>query len=168
MKAIVAVDKNWGIGYRGGLLLRIPDDMKRFRKITSGGVVIMGRTTFESLPGREPLKDRVNIVLSRDKSFRNEGVAICRTIDEMFQVLEMYKNLDKFLIGGESVYRQLLPHCNEALVTRMGHEFPADKHFPNLDSEKGWELVSASDEQDYNGISFKFIGYRNSKCWYYI
>jgi dihydrofolate reductase len=119
MKAIVAVDLNWGIGYQGKLLQRIPEDMKFFKAATTGKVVIMGRETFESLPGKEPLKDRVNIVLSRNQLFNNENVIICRSLTELF--VELKKRLwdDVFVIGGESIYIQLLPYCSEALLTRI-------------------------------------------------
>jgi len=92
MKAIAAVDLNWGIGYRGNLLERIPEDMKFFKQMTIGKVVIMGRKTFESLPGKEPLKDRVNIVLSKNEGFNNRKVTICRTLDELFCELEKYNS----------------------------------------------------------------------------
>jgi len=119
MKAIVAVDSNWGIGFRGNLLQRIPGDMKFFKQMTLNKVVIMGRETFESLPGKEPLKDRVNIVLSKNECFNNEKVTICRTLNELFCELEKYNSDEVFLIGGESIYTQLLPYCKEAYVTSI-------------------------------------------------
>ena len=119
MKAIVAVDLNWGIGYRGNLLQRIPEDMKFFKQMTLGKVVIMGRETFESLPGKEPLKDRINIVLSKDECFTNEKVTICRSLDELFYELKKYNSDDVFVIGGESIYTQLLPYCSEVYVTKI-------------------------------------------------
>ncbi|KUG02975.1 dihydrofolate reductase [hydrocarbon metagenome] len=163
MKAIVAVDLKWGIGCGGNLLQRIPEDMKYFRKITLGKVVIMGRETFESLPGQEPLKDRINIVLSKNKLFSNERVTICRSLDELFYELEKYNSDDVFVIGGELVYTQLLPFCNEVYVTKIENTYAADKHFPNLDEDQTWSLISAGNLQTYNNIQYKFVKYVNEK-----
>ncbi|WP_276624297.1 dihydrofolate reductase, partial [Syntrophomonas wolfei] len=145
MKAIVAVDLNWGIGYKGNLLQRIPEDMKFFQQMTLGKVLIMGRETFESLPGKEPLKDRINIVLSKNEEFNNEKVIICRTLTELFMELKKYDLDNVFVIGGESIYTQLLPYCTEAYVTRIENTYEADKYFINFDKIDDWELVSSSD-----------------------
>lgn len=161
MKAIVAVDLNWGIGYRGNLLLRIPDDMKFFKQMTLGKVVIMGRETFESLPGQEPLKDRINIVLSKSECFKNEKITICCSLDELFQELRKY-NLDEvFVIGGESVYAQLLPYCTEAYVTKIESKYVADKYFINLDKEEAWKIVSIGEMRSYNNTQYSFLKYVN-------
>jgi dihydrofolate reductase len=164
MKAIAAVDLNWGIGYRGNLLERIPEDMKFFKQMTLGKVVIMGRKTFESLPGKEPLKDRVNIVLSKNKGFNNQKVTICRTLDELFCELEKYNSDEVFLIGGESVYAQLLSFCTDAYVTRIENKYPADKHFIDLDKSKAWKLESTGNLQNYGNIKYKFSHYILSGC----
>lgn len=163
MKAIVAVDLNWGIGYRGNLLQRIPEDMKFFKQMTLGKVVIMGRETFESLPGKEPLKDRINIVLSKNKSFKNEKVIICRSLDELFHELAKCNSDDVFVIGGESIYAQLLPYCTEAYVTKIEKTYDADKYFINLDKDETWELVSTSELQTYQDLQYKFVKYVNDK-----
>ncbi|MCO1602633.1 dihydrofolate reductase [Desulfosporosinus nitroreducens] len=159
MKAIAAVDLNWGIGYRGNLLKRIPDDMKFFKQMTLGKVVIMGRETFESLPGQEPLKDRVNIVLSKNEHFNNEKVTLCRSLDELYSELEKYDTDDVFVVGGESVYSQLLAFCTEVYVTKIEEKYVADKYFVNLDKNKAWKLVSASNFKNYENIGFKFVKY---------
>lgn len=166
MKAIVAVDAKWGIGCRGNLLQWIPEDMNFFRKMTLGKIVIMGRTTYESLPGKAPLRDRINIVLSADTHFKNEKVTICRSLDELFRELKKYKRDDVFIIGGESVYTQLLPSCKEAYVTKIESEYPADKHFTNLANEAGWELVSASELKNFNSIEYRFLKYENQAIKY--
>ncbi len=165
MKAIVAVDSNWGIGYRGNLLQRIPADMKFFKQMTLGKVVVMGRETFESFPGQEPLKDRINIVLS--KTFVKEQVTVCHSLDELFAELKQYSGEDVFVIGGESVFSQLLPYCTEAFVTKIMHSYIADKHFRNLDKEAIWRLISESDLQTYKDIQFKFTRYVNGKVGIY-
>jgi dihydrofolate reductase len=135
--------------------------MKFFKAATTGKVVIMGRETFESLPGKEPLKDRVNIVLSRNQLFNNENVIICRSLTELF--VELKKRLwdDVFVIGGESIYIQLLPYCSEALVTRIEKKYNADKHFVNLDQDQKWEKTSKSGIKNYNNINFSFLKYIN-------
>lgn len=164
MKAIVAVDSNWGIGFRGNLLQRIPGDMKFFKQMTLGKVVIMGRETFESLPGKEPLKDRINIVLSKNERFRNEKITICRSLDELFKKLDKY-NLDNvFVIGGESIYDQLLSYCKEAYVTRIENKYVADKYFVNLDKDDRWKMVSSSNLESFNSIRYSFLNYENNQC----
>jgi len=163
MKAIVAVDLNWGIGCEGKLLHRIPEDMKFFKEMTLGKVVIMGRETFESFPGKEPLKNRINIVLSKNESFNNEKVTICRSLDELFHELEKYNSDDIFVIGGESIYSQLLTFCAEAYVTKIESKYVADKYFPDLDKKETWKLVFSSDSRSYNDIQYKFTKYENEK-----
>jgi len=159
MKAILSADLNWGIGYRGGLLQRIPEDMRFFRRMTLGRVVVMGRETFESLPGKEPLKDRINIVLTRNMSYKNEKAAICRSLDELFHELEKYDPEDVFVIGGESVYAQLLPYCTEVYLTRIENTYAADKHFTDLDKDLNWKLASTGELKTYNNIQFRFMKY---------
>ena len=164
MKVIVAVDLNWGIGYRGNLLQWIPEDMKFFKQMTLGKVVIMGRETFESLPGKEPLKDRVNIVLSKNDYFKNEKVTICRNLNELSYELEKYNSDDIFVIGGESIYSQLLSSCTEAYVTKIENKYVADKYFIDLDKSKRWKLLSTSNLQTYKDIHYKFAKYVLSGC----
>lgn len=162
MKAILSADLNWGIGNKGNLLQRVPEDMKRFKQMTIGKVVIMGRETLESLPGQRPLADRVNIVLSRNGQFDCEGLIVCRSLEELFQRIVSYPKGDVFVIGGESVYTQLLPFCSEAFVTRFEKEFEADRHFPNLDELENWVLVSKSEPSNFNGMSFRYLKYVNT------
>jgi dihydrofolate reductase len=159
MKAIVSVDLNWGIGYKGNLLQRIPEDMKNFRKLTLGKIVIMGRETFESLPGKEPLKDRINIVLSKSGNVDNENVILCRSLEELLCELEKYKTDDIFVIGGEAVYSQLLPFCDELYVTKIENRYTADKYFPDLDKIEEWKLVSESDIFEYKDLKFRYMIY---------
>jgi dihydrofolate reductase len=163
MKVIVSVDLNWGIGCGGRLLQRIPEDMKFFKQTTLGKVVIMGRETFESLPGKSPLIDRINIVLSRDKLFIDDRIVICRSLDEVFDIIEKYNTDDIYVIGGESIYIQFLPYCTEAYVTKIRNRYSADKHFPNLDEKKIWDLVSISNTKVYNNIEYNFLKYENSQ-----
>lgn len=161
MQAIVAVDLKWGIGCQGNLLQRIPEDMKFFKEKTIGKVVIMGRETFASLPGQQPLKDRINIVLSRNENYRNDQVLLCRSLEELFRELKKYDPQDLFVIGGEAVYTQLIPYCTDALVTKIENTYPADKYFPDLDRISSWHLAASGEPRTYNGITYSYLTYRN-------
>ncbi|NLL51403.1 MAG: dihydrofolate reductase [Peptococcaceae bacterium] len=159
MKIILSVDRNWGIGCQGQLLLRIPEDMKFFKQMTVGKVVVMGRGTFESLPGKQPLKDRTNIVLSSKMASRDDGLIICRTLESLLQELKKYKAEDIFVIGGEKVFHHLLPYCREAYITKIDNTFPADRFLLNLDESQDWKLVSQSEWKIYDGTQFCFVKY---------
>ncbi len=161
MKAIVAVDQNWGIGCQGKLLARIPADMRYFKQLTLGQTVIMGRETFLSLPGAEPLKDRINIVLCEDRQFSDKAIIICSSLDELFNKIKNYPSGEVFVIGGEMVYTELLPYCTEAYVTKIEKIYAADKHFPNLDDDSRWKLVGAGEPQSYHEIEYRFATYAN-------
>lgn len=160
MKTIVCVDNNWGIGSANDLLYHIPDDMKFFKEKTIGNVVVMGLATLKSFPGEAPLKDRVNIVLCDDKSFHRDDVIICDSLESLFTCLERYKTDSVYVIGGASVYAQLLPYCDTAYVTKVNDSKPADKYFPNLDENEDWVCVRESESFDYKGTEYKFTKYR--------
>lgn len=160
MKAIVCADRNWGIGNDGKLLVSIPSDMKHFRDTTIGHVVVMGRRTFDALPGRRPLSDRVNIVLSGDSNFHPEGVTVVRSKNELLEKLRPYHTDDIFIIGGTSVYELMLPYCSKVLVTRIDFAYQADCYFPNLDYMPEWEVSEESEEQTCFDIEFVFRTYR--------
>ncbi len=162
MKAIVAVDSNWGIGYKNELLQRIPEDMKFFKQTTLNKLLVMGRLTFESLPNKRPLKDRTNIVISRNKDFKSEGLEIYYSIDELLFNLKKYKLNDIFIIGGESVYKQFMPYCTQAYITKIYKSYTADKYFPNLDEDKSWQLQSKGPIKTYKDIKFQFTTYKNN------
>lgn len=159
MNLIVAVDRNWAIGKENKLLVSIPQDMKFFREQTTGKVVAMGRKTLESFPGGQPLKNRVNIVLTSDPEYHVNGVIAVHTIKEMMEELKKYESEDIFVIGGESIYRQLLPYCHRAYVTRIDHAYDADTYFPNLDEDPQWKMTKISDEQTYFDLEYVFTIY---------
>lgn len=159
MKAIVAVDLNWGIGYKGNLLKPIAPDLKRFKELTINKVVVMGRETFESLPKKEPLKDRVNIVLSKSDLINDKRIIVCNSLNQLFNELLKYNTNDVFVIGGESVYKQLLPYCTEVYVTKIQKTYIADRHFTNLDENSSWKLLDKSDLQAYDGVEFYYTKY---------
>ena len=156
MNLIVAADENWGIGKDGGLLTHLPGDMKYFRETTRGHVVVMGRKTLESFPDGKPLKNRTNLVLTRNEEYHPQGVAVCRSIEEALKLLEQYSKEDIFVIGGGTIYRQLLPYCKKAYVTHIYKAFQADTDFENLDQSPQWKLTSVSDRQEHNGIGYEF------------
>lgn len=161
LKIIVAVDKNWGIGCGNRLLHSIPEDMKLFKEKTTGQLVIMGRATLESLPGGKPLKNRVNLVLSRKKDTGSEGVILCGSLEEVLDRIGEYPQQEAYIIGGEQVYRQFLPYCESCLITKMEAEFPADKFFENLDERADWELVFEERHSTEEGLHYSFCLYRN-------
>lgn len=159
MNIIVAVDKNWGIGCDNKLLVSIPEDMKFFRETTTGNVVVMGRKTLESFPGGRPLKNRINIVLTRDKNYDAKGAVVVHSKEELMRELAKYDSHKVYVIGGESVYRMLLDECDVAHVTKIDYAYKADAHFPNLDELPGWKVVQDSEEQTYFDLEYKFYKY---------
>ena len=159
MNLIVAVDKNWAIGNDNKLLVSIPQDMKFFRETTMGKVVVMGRKTLESFPGGQPLKKRTNIVLTRDKNYQVKDAIVVNTVDELLQELKKYDEEEIYVIGGESIYRQMLPYCKVAHVTKINHAYEADTYFPNLDEKGEWVVTGVSDEQTYFDLEYEFVRY---------
>ena len=137
MKLIVAVDKNWAIGKDNKIMWSIPADMKFFRETTLGNIIIMGKKTLESFPQGEPLKDRVNIVITRDKDYHVEGAVVVHS----------------------SIYRAMLPLCDEALVTKINHAYDADSYFPNLDEDREWIMTKISEEQTCFDLEYYFTVY---------
>lgn len=159
MNLIVAVDKNWAIGFKGKLLVTIPDDHKLFRQETLGKVVVMGRKTLESLPGGRPLPGRTNIVLTSNRDFKGKDVLVFHTMEELMEHLKSCREEDIYIIGGESIYRQFLPVCKTAHVTFIDYAYQADVYFPDLDKEKGWMLELESEEQTYFNLIYTFRKY---------
>ena len=159
MNLIVAVDRNWAIGKDNKLLVSIPDDMKFFRETTTGKVVVMGRKTLESFPNGKPLKNRVNIVLTRDPKYSVDGAIIVHSREELDKELNKYDSNDIYVIGGESIYRLLLDDCHRAFVTYVDYSYDADTYFPNLDEKSEWKLAEESEEQTYYDIEFYFRTY---------
>ena len=119
----------------------------------------MGRKTLESFPGGQPLKNRVNVVLTTDKNYKVKDTVIVHTIEEMVDELKKYDSEDIFVIGGESIYRQMLPYCDVAHVTCMDYSYQADTWFPNLDEDPEWEMTKISDEQTYFDLEYVFTIY---------
>lgn len=162
MNIIVAVDKKWGIGNKGKLLVSIPRDKKLFREETTGKVIIMGHNTLLSLPGAQPLAGRENIVLSRDKSLSIKCATVLNSVDACIDYLKKnnIKDSDVFVIGGESVYNDFLPYCDVAHITYIDYEYEADRHFLNLDISNEWSLVLETEEETYFDIPYTFRLYK--------
>lgn len=159
MNLIAAVDNKWGIGYKNKLLISIPDDMKFFKEITTGKVCIMGRNTLESLPGGRPLDGRINIVLTKDKSFKKNGVVVVNSVDEALDAVKEYNTKDVFVIGGESVYSQFMPYIDTAYITYIDYTYQADKHIENLDKNHEWKMIVESEEQTYFDVEYYYRKY---------
>jgi dihydrofolate reductase len=151
---IVAVAQNNAIGKDNRLLWHISDDMKRFKKITVGHTVIMGKNTYNSLPNR-PLKDRVNIVISDNQADRFDGCEMAFSIEEAISKCRDYNEC--FIIGGASVYRQFFPYASTIYLTKVHKEFEADTFFPEIKPEE-WFEVSREDVKDVqNDFSYSYI-----------
>lgn len=159
MNLIAAVDKNWGIGLKNRLLVSIPDDMKFFRQTTTGKVVVMGRKTLESFPGGKPLKNRVNVVLTSDPDYQVKDAVVVHSLDELHAELKKYPSEDIYVIGGESIYRQLLDNCDTAYITRWDFAYDADAHLPNLDERDDWRLAEKGEEQTCFDLIYSFDRY---------
>ena len=158
MKLIVAADRNWAIGKNNNLMWSIPADMKFFRETTQGNVVIMGRKTLESFPQGQPLKNRVNIVITRNPSYKVKDAVVVHSVEEAIEESRKYDG-DVFVIGGESIYRAMLPYCDTALVTRIDYAYEADTWFPNLDEDEEWELTDEGEEQTCFDLEYAFTRY---------
>ena len=159
MKLIASADKNWGIGFKNKLLVSIPTDMKFFRQTTTGKVVVMGRKTLESFPNGLPLKNRTNIVLTGNKDYRVKDAVIVHTLEELQEELKRYQSDDIYVIVGERIYRQLLPLCDTAYITRIDHAFQADTFLPNLDELEDWKMTEEGEEQTCFDLEFRFTKY---------
>ena len=159
MNLIAAVDRNWAIGYKNELLVRIPEDQKWFRETTTGKAVIMGRKTLESFPNKSPLKNRLNVVITSDMNYSVPGAVVVHSIDEAVEAVRDYADDDVYVIGGESIYRQMLPLCSTAHITKVDYAYQADAHFPDLEKEQGWKITETSDERTYFDIIYEFVKY---------
>lgn len=161
MKLIVAVDAQWGIGKNGDLLKSIPDDMLYYRATTRGKVVVMGYTTLLSLPNSKPAPGRLNLVLADIPGLRVGGAVVCGSMEQLHRMIGQFAPDDVFDIGGGSMYRQLLPYCCGAHITKMRFVGEADTFIPNLDEQPGWQVAEESELKDHEGLKYSFVVYRN-------
>lgn len=163
MNAIVAVDNNWAIGCKNRLLVRIPADHKNFRQETTGKVVVLGRKTLETFPQGMPLPNRTNIILSTNPEYKVKDAVVVHSKEELDTELKKYSTEDVYIIGGESVYRMMLPACDVVHVTKIDHGYEADAYFPNLDKDDEWEITAESEEQTYFDLPYYFVKYERKK-----
>ena len=163
MNIIVAADSNWAIGNKEKLLISIPNDHKHFREETTGKVVVLGRKTLQTFPQGLPLKNRTNIILSRNPDYTVKDATVVHSLEELLEELKKYNTEDVYVIGGESVYRLLLPYCDTAHVTKIDHAYQADTYFPDLDQDPDWEITADSDELTYFDIPYQFVQYQRKK-----
>lgn len=148
------MDKHRGIGYKGGLLTYLPGDLPRFKEITYGHTVIMGRKTFESLP-HGPLKGRTNIVITRNKDLKIDGVVICYSLNEAIE--KVVKNDEAFIIGGGEIYNEAINLVDKLYITEIAKEYEADTYFPLLGSE--WSLVDSINNDTDPNLVFSYNTY---------
>ena len=161
MNLIACADENWGIGFENHLLVHIPEDMRFFRDMTLGSVVVMGRKTLESLPGGRPLEGRRNLVLTRNPSYQAVGVQTAPGIQALMQELSFCESKNIYVIGGASIYRQMLDFCDTAYITKVARAYQADAFLPNLDVQGGWRLAASSGAQfsPDAGVEYRFLRY---------
>ena len=159
MNVIVAVDENWAIGKDGDQLIYLSEDLRRFRALTMGHPVILGRKTMATFPGGRPLKGRRNLILSRNPHFAPQGGEVYPTMEALLaQATE-----DAFVIGGASVYNALIDRCDTAYVTKIQKVFPADCWFPDLDRDPAWRAEEVSEEWEQDGVRYQYVTYRRIK-----
>ena len=161
MNLIACADENWGIGFENRLLVHIPEDMRFFRDMTLGSVVVMGRKTLESLPGGRPLEGRRNLVLTRNPSYQAVGVQTAPGIQALMQELSFCESKNIYVIGGASSYREMLDFCDTAYITKVARAYQADAFLPNLDVQGGWRLAASSGAQfsPDAGVEYRFLRY---------
>lgn len=177
ISAIVAVDENWGIGFNGSLLERIPEDLKRFKELTENNIVVMGRKTQESLPNKR-LPNRTNIVIT-NKALSEEGIiydnlenvawfldfsSFYKSQYDSWQSSKKKEMKDIFIIGGGSIYYQLLGYCDRIYLTKIYKAHEVDTYFPNIDQmENEWEITSTEEPREYDGVKYQFFIYDKKK-----
>lgn len=154
MELVVAADLNWGIGYKGTQNLVVPEDRRHFRSVTGRGTVIVGHRTLLDFPGGRPLKNRRNIILTRNPGFFIEGGEAAHSVEEALKLVK--DEPEVYVIGGESVYRAFLPYCRRAYVTRIDASPRADAFFPALDADPNWRLSDPGQEREHQGIKYRF------------
>ena len=161
MKAIVAVDKKWGIGKKNGLLFNLPEDMKFFRRTTLNKVVVMGSNTLKSFPEGKPLKNRINVVLYPGGEKREDCIVV-DSLQELSALLKNFNTDDVFIIGGAMMYKTMLDYCDEILVTKVDADGDAEVFYENLDEKSNFACVSESEIVKTNGYNIKFTVYKNN------
>ncbi len=158
MKLIACCDKNWGLGKDGELLIRIPEDLKRFSELTSGHPVILGRKTLQTFPKGKPLPNRRNIILSRNSSYIVEGAEVCDSAERALELLGDSQD-ETFVIGGAEIYNLFLPYCTVAYITRLEEEYASDCRLADLDIDAAWKISESSEKLKYEDICYRYVTY---------
>lgn len=162
MNIVVSVDKNWAIGNDGNLLYRIHEDLRRFKELTFGKVVVYGRKTLSTFPNQEPLKNRINIILTKDKDFKIPNAWIVHSIKELLVLCANFKSENIYVIGGQSVYEQCIQYCDTAYVTMINSERVADAFFPNLLMNEEWVLKDNSADKHEGKFKYTFLTFKRT------
>lgn len=163
MNAIAAVSLNWGLGKDNDLLFHISEDMKRFRALTAGGTVIMGRKTLDSMPGGKALPKRRNIVITRDRDFVRENVEVVHSVEEAIALTASEDPEKVWVIGGGEIYASMLPHCRLCCITHVSSDPPCDVFFPDLSKLENWKVLHREDAQSDGALTYQFVDYINEK-----
>jgi len=159
MNILVTVDERWAIGNHDKLLVQIPKNHKLFMEETAGKVVVVGRKALQTFPQGMPMQGRTTIVLSKNPECKVKGALVVHSIEALLKELKKYPDEDIYIVGGESIFAQMLPYCNVAHVTRIDHAYAANKYFPDLDQDPEWVMTADSDEQTYFDIAYEFRRY---------
>lgn len=167
MNLIIAVDAEWGIGLEDNLLYKIPEDLKNFKEKTEEKIVIMGRKTYESLPDKKPLSNRLNIVMSSKKIEKQKNVISFNNFDELFEYLKNFRTDDIYVIGGSKIYVKMLKYCKKAYVTKLYDVREKDVFGPNLDVIGNWKVKTETEMKKFEDASYNFLEYENKKVLKY-
>ena len=159
MNLIALVDKKWGIANKGRELVDIPEDKKLFREETYGKVVIMGRKTLEALPNQSALVGRKKIVLTRNKDYEAKDVCLCHSVEDVLEKVKNVDSKDVYVIGGGQIYKEFLPYCDTAHITKVDYSYEADTYISDFDKLKDWRITGQSDEHTYFDICYEFVRY---------
>ena len=157
MELIVAVYDDWGIGKDGTQPIALSNDRKFFREMTRGAMVIAGRRTVADFPGQKPLPGRVNVVLTRQGG-EIPGFTVCASVEEAVALAQTTQRA--MVIGGGSIYKQMLPYCDTAYITKVHVTPESDTFFPNLDADSQWTLEQVLQSGDENGIGYEMLLYK--------
>ena len=157
MELIVAVYDDWGIGRDGTQPIALTADRKFFRETTRGAMVIVGRRTISDFPGQKPLPGRVNVALSRNAD-EIPGFTLCRSPEEAARLAKTAERA--FVIGGGSIYQQMMPYCDTAVITKVHCTIPCDTYFPNLDEDPAWERMETVQSGEEKGIAYEMCIYK--------
>lgn len=163
MILLFSVDENWNIGYKGDVLLKISEDLKRFRQLTIENIIIMGRKTFESLPESKALDSRINIVVTREQDYNPPDTIVVHSIEELFEKLKEINpddEMENYVIGGGNLAGQLLNSCHKAYITKIFKNFEnADTSLHNLDKDDEWEPHTASTVHYQDEVAYQYVDY---------